>query len=364
MIQELDADRIITYYNLTSEETLNRLKTDKSKGLTSIEASSRLNLYGYNELPSVPTKSQIERFWGQFNSVFSYILLVGAVLSFGFNHIIDGVVIICVIFINVFLGHYMEGEAENITKKMKRMMSFSSTVLRDEEKKTIESKDITVGDIFFLSPGDIVPADARIIAAFDLAVHEAALTGESEPVNKNTDRIRKKDLPLAERTSMVYSGTMVIRGTATCICVRIGSDCEIGKISGLLQRIEAIKTPLIIQLEKFEIYLAFGIVIVACVALGIAIGRNYSVSEAFSFSIGISVAAIPEGLPSCVTIIFAVGIRAMASKNAIIKSLPDVETLGSVSVICSDKTGTLTLNMMKVKAICSLKSLYLVSKFI
>lgn len=231
------------------------------------------------------------------------------------------------------------------------MMNTSAVVLREGEKITIDAELLTFGDIIFLEAGNIVPADCRILDCFDLGIMEAALTGESHAILKESEVIESENLPLADRLNMVFSGTQVLKGTAKCIVVEIGDHCELGKINKMLKNVEVAKTPLVIQLEIFEKYLAATIISVASIAFGVAIARGYSAGDALSFSIGIAVAAIPEGLPSCVTIIFSIGIYFMAKQNAIIKSLPSVETLGNVSVICSDKTGTLTMNNMKVKAI-------------
>lgn len=344
---------ILVFHSLSPEVLFQELRTDVMNGLTSDEAHRRLLEDGPNLLPAAKSKSMWEMLWAQINSVLIYVLLVGAALSFGFSHLADGIVIICVIVVNVFVGYYMEGKAANTTKKLMSMMSPNALVLRDEERKQITSDQVVVGDIFFLQPGDVVPADGRVLACADLQVLEAALTGESHPIIKTASTMAIDDVPLAERFCMVYSGTQVLKGSATCLAVQIGSQCEIGRISGLLQEVEDLKTPLVIQLEKFGGYLSIAIVLIAIVALGAALGRSYSIDEAFSFAIGIAVAAIPEGLPSCVTITFAIGVYNMALKRAIVKSLPAVETLGSVSVICSDKTGTLTVNIMTVKALCS-----------
>eukprot|EP01039_Chlorochromonas_danica_P004091 gene4091-4477_t len=343
----------LVFHSLSPEVLYQELRTDVVKGLTSDEAHHRLLEDGPNLLPAAKSKSMWEMLWAQINSVLIYVLLIGAALSFGFNHLADGIVILCVIVVNVFVGYYMEGKAANTTKKLMSMMSPNALVLRDEERKQITSDQVVVGDIFFLQPGDVVPADGRVLACTDLQVLEAALTGESHPIIKTASAMTLDDVPLAERFCMVYSGTQVLKGSATCLAVQIGSQCEIGRISGLLQEVEDLKTPLVIQLEKFGGYLSIAIVLIAIVALGAALGRSYSIDEAFSFAIGIAVAAIPEGLPSCVTITFAIGVYNMAQKRAIVKSLPAVETLGSVSVICSDKTGTLTVNIMTVKALCS-----------
>eukprot|EP00981_Chlorochromonas_danica_P012726 scaffold5350_cov178-Ochromonas_danica.AAC.4 len=340
------------FYRLTREESLAKLRVNANKGLTTKEADIRLANYGLNQLPAGKSKTILERLWAQMNSAIIYVVLIGAILSFGFGHIPDGIVILSVTVVNIVVGLLMEGKAANTTKKLKSMMSPTALVLRDEERKQIDSHQVVVGDIFFLQPGDIVPADGRILACTDLNVLEAALTGEPHPIVKTVAPI-VTDAPLAERFCMVFSGTQIIKGTATCLAVHTGRVCEMGKISGLLHEVDDMKTPLVEQLEKFGGKLSIAILIIAVIALAVALARSYDVGDAFSFAIAIAIAAIPEGLPSCVTVTFAIGVYNMAQKRAVVKSLPAVETLGSVSVICSDKTGTLTINIMTVKALCT-----------
>jgi P-type Ca2+ transporter type 2C len=321
------------------------------QGLTQEEVALRVEKYGFNILPERPGPSCLDHLWEQVNSPLIYVLLVGAVLSFGFHHLIDGIVILIVIVINISLGLFMEGRAESTTKNLTKMLSQSATVLRDDQRVIIDTKELTLGDIFSLQAGDIVPADGRILCSFDLSITESSLTGEAEPIQKEKERCNGHDVPLAERYCMVYSGTQVMKGSATCVTTSIGKECEIGKIQTLLETVESPKTPLVLELERLGLKLAIVIAVVAILALGVAFARQYSPEESFSFAIGVAVAAIPEGLPSCVTITFAVGVRAMAFERAIVKSLPAAETLGSVSVICSDKTGTLTMNEMTVQMI-------------
>lgn len=349
------------YHVLKGDEVVSLLQSSAACGLFSDEAAKRLAAYGKNQLPSKPGPTTLERIWAQINSVLIYVLVVGAVVSFVFNHLADAVVILGVIVVNVLVGYFMEGKAESTTAALKNMMSPSAIVLRDDDRMQIDSTDVAIGDIFFLQPGDVIPADGRILQAVDLTVLEAPLTGESHAVVKISDASKKEDTPLAERSSMVFSGTQVLKGSATCIAVATGTRCEIGKINNLLGEVESVKTPLMIQLESFGRYLALAIILIAVTAFGIAIARAYDVDDSFAFAIGIAVAAIPEGLPSCVTITFAIGVYKMAKKGAIIKSLPAVETLGSVSVICSDKTGTLTINKMTVKSVCTKHTNYQVS---
>jgi magnesium-transporting ATPase (P-type) len=338
------------YYALPVESVLSQLGASKTHGLSSDEVASRQKLHGMNVLPMGRKVTFLEKLWNEINSVLIYVLLVGAVLSFAFNHLADAIVILGVIVVNVFVSLYMESKAESTSEKLKAMMSSTATVIRDGQKQTIPSVEVTVGDLVFLTAGDIVPADGRVVASADLNVLEAALTGESHAILKSPVAIGSEHstVPVAECTNMVFSSTQVLKGTATFVVTGIGKDSEIGKISDMLSNVQHQKTPLMIQLDVFARYLAICIIALALIALGVALGRGYSIADSFSFAIGIAVAAIPEGLPSVVTITFAIGVRYMVSQRAIIKTLPAVETLGSVSVICSDKTGTLTQNSMTV----------------
>jgi P-type Ca2+ transporter type 2C len=328
------------------------------KGLTQHEVATRLQKDGLNILPEKQGVTLLDRLFEQLHSPLIYVLLAGAALSFGFNHLADGVVILAVIIVNVAMGLWMESKAERTTKALKSMLSQSAKVRRDDERMIVEAKFLTVGDIFYLQAGDIAPADGRVINSADLSVLESALTGESHPILKTREHCEDEQTPLSERTCMVYSGTQVLKGSAMCVVTSIGVRCEIGKINSMLETVENQKTPLVLELERLGMKLAGAILLVSTIALITSLLRGYSVKESFAFAIGVTVAAIPEGLPSCVTITFAVGVRAMAAHRAIVKSLPAAETLGSVSVICSDKTGTLTKNEMVVRMLCTRDQCY------
>jgi P-type E1-E2 ATPase len=344
-------------FALSPENVILLLKADITKGLTSLEANLRVMTMGKNVMPMKKMKSKLEKIWDQINSMVTFVLILGASLSFAFNHYADAIVILSVVFINATLGYYMEGKAENAMNSLRSMMSTSAFVLRDEQKISIKAEDLTIGDIVFLEAGDTVPADGRILISTNLSVLEAPLTGESHAVNKNSISVHS-DAPLADRSCMLYSGTHVLQGSCRFVVSAVGSNCEIGKISKLLNSIVDSKTPLILQLDRFGLYLSGMIALISILSFVVAIFRGYTVDASFSFAIGIAVAAIPEGLPSCVTISFAIGVKALAKRNAIVKTLPAVETLGSVNVICSDKTGTLTMNKMAVKTICGANNLY------
>ena len=331
------------------------LDTSVDQGLTSDVHTERLEACGPNKIPEQPGATILDLLWVQINSMVIYILIVGAAISFGFNHLIDGAVIVGVVVINVGLGFYMERKAISSTDSLKKMMSLKASAIRDEQKTTVDAAVLVPGDIILLQPGDVVPADARIAKQSNLQVVEAALTGESHASEKDTEACLDRSVGLAERKCMVFFGTQVIKGTATCIVTATGAECEIGKISGLLAELKPEKTALLMQLDKFGTILSIVIIGFAFGTFGIGMARGYSVDESLNIAIGVAVAAIPEGLPSCITVTFAIGVNVMAGSNAIVKSLPAVETLGSVSVICSDKTGTLTENKMAVQKIAQLE---------
>jgi magnesium-transporting ATPase (P-type) len=340
------------YHAIATDLVLEMLQSHQ-KGLSQTEVTTRLREHGLNLLPARYGPTIWNHLFEQINSPLIYVLLVGAALSFGFSHLADGIVILGVIFVNITLGLWMEEKAQRTTKALTEMLSHTACVRRDDERMIIEAKTLTRGDIYYLQAGDIVPADGRILTSFSLSVMESALTGEAEPVMKSAEPCADIQTPLAERESMVYSGTKVMKGNAACVVTSIGVACEIGRIQTLLENIQNPKTPLVLELDRLGLKLAILILIVALLALGVAFAREYSAEESFSFAIGVAVAAIPEGLPSCVTITFAIGVRAMALQKAIVKSLPAAETLGSVCVICSDKTGTLTMNEMAVQFVCT-----------
>jgi magnesium-transporting ATPase (P-type) len=350
--EEDESSTIVPFHSFPIDHLLRTLQTDLKVGLSQQEVGERFLKHGFNIFPEKPGPTLLDRLIEQLHSPLIYVLLAGAVISVAFHHYADGVVIVVVVMVNVAMGLWMESKADRTTKALKGMLSQTATVRRDDDKEQIDAKFFTVGDIFYLQAGDIVPADGRVINSSELSIMEAALTGESHAILKTRDPC-PEDSPLSERTCMVYSGTQVLKGSAVCVVTSIGVHCEIGKINSMLDTVVNQKTPLVIELEKLGYNLSGIILFVSAVALAVALLRGYSVKDSFAFAIGVTVAAMPEGLPSCVTITFAVGVRAMASHRAIVKSLPAAETLGSVSVICSDKTGTLTKNEMVVRMLCT-----------
>jgi magnesium-transporting ATPase (P-type) len=332
-----------------------------TRGLTREEARRRLARDGPNRLPVVRGPGRLRHFLAQFDNVLIYILLAAAAVTAALGHWVDSGVILGVVVINAVLGYLQEGKAERALDAIRDMLSPQATAVRDGQRLAVPAEDLVPGDLVFLQSGDRVPADLRLVHAKGLQVQEAALTGESQPVEKGTDPV-PIEAPLGDRTSMAYSGTLVTHGQGSGIVVATGATTEIGRISGLLAQVEALTTPLLRQMARFARWLTGAILVLA--ALTLAFGnlvQGYGLGEMFLAAVALAVAAIPEGLPAILTITLAIGVERMARRNAIIRRLPAVETLGSVTVICSDKTGTLTKNEMTVQAVAIAEHLFEVS---
>lgn len=339
-------------YSMTIEQVL-ALVQGNINGLNDEDIEERESRYGRNILPETKCPTLLDHLFDQMNSPLIYVLLASSALTLGLGHVIEGLAIFGVVIIDVSLGLWLEDKSERSIKSLKGLLSKTCTVRRNGVTEFIDSRDLTVGDIFFIHTGDIVPADGRIITSSGLVVVESLLTGEVHAIPKAPDRCVDVCTPLSERSCLVYSGTKVTKGDAVCVVTNIGLRCEIGKIHLSLERVEDPKTPLVHELENLERKLVVLILVVALFAMGIASIRGYSVTESFDFAIAIAVAAIPEELPSCVTIAFTVGIKRMEAHKAVVKLLSAAETLGSVSVICSEKFGTLTKNEIVVHFICT-----------
>ncbi len=328
-------------------ETLHDLDA-KPCGLTAKEAHARLARYGSNALPASAPKSQLQRFAEQFNNLLIYVLIGAAIIVALLGHGIDTFVILAVVVINAAIGFVQEGRAERALEAIQNMISPRASVLREGRRFTIDAAEVVPGDIVLLAAGDRVTADMRLIKTRNLNIDEAILTGESVPVEKATVPTAP-DTPLGDRKSMAYSGTLVTSGLGRGVVIATGLQSEIGRISALLRRVEQVETPLIRQMNELARRLTVIILGLSALTWAFAVlVRDYALSEAFMIMVGMAVAAIPEGLPAVMTITLAIGVQRMAARNAIIRRLPAVETLGSVSTICSDKTGTLTRNEMIV----------------
>ena len=320
-------------------------------GLIGSEATRRLKEYGPNRLPEAVGRGPVLRFIAQFNNVLIYVLLAAAVVTGVLQHWIDTSVILAVVIANAAIGYIQEGKAEAAMAAIRDMLAPNAAVLRDGERVTVNGADLVPGDIVLLEAGDKVPADVRLVEARGLAAQEAILTGESVPVEKSLQPVAV-DAALGDRRSMLWSGTLVTQGTARGLVVATGSATEIGSIGGLLAGVEQLTTPLVEQMDHFARWLSFLILLIAALLLayGYFVG-HHDFAEMFMAVVGVAVAAIPEGLPAVMTITLAIGVQAMARRHAIVRRLPAIEAIGSVSVICTDKTGTLTRNEMVVAAV-------------
>ncbi|HEY9202880.1 MAG TPA: HAD-IC family P-type ATPase [Sulfurimonas sp.] len=338
------------WHSLEADEVLRRVEGSQD-GLSSAEVEARLKKYGPNKLQEEKKKSPIIRFLMQFNNLLIYVLLGAAFFTAMLGHFVDTSVILAVVVINAIIGFVQESKAEDAMQAIKKMLAFNATVLRDGHKKKVDSEDIVVGDILFIGSGDRVLADIRLLDTNGFSAQESLLTGESLPVEKNPQKV-KKEAVIADRSCMLFAGTIVSSGTAKGVVVATANNTQLGRISGMLESIEVLKTPLIEQMDKFAkwltAFLLFFSVIVFLIGYYI---KDFAFDELFMAIVGLFVSAIPEGLPAVLTITLAVGVQAMAKKHAIIRNLPSIETIGSVSVICSDKTGTLTQNEMMVSSV-------------
>ncbi|HWP01537.1 MAG TPA: HAD-IC family P-type ATPase [Methylococcus sp.] len=349
------------WHHLSSGEVLEILASDPRLGLTEAEAVDRLRRFGPNELPKPRRPSAWLRFLLQFHNVLIYVLLASASVTALLGDWVDTAVIVGVVVINALIGFIQEDKAEAALEAIRDMLSLSAVVLRDGRRQTIAAERLVPGDIVLLQSGDKVPADLRLLKAKNLRIQEALLTGESEPVEKAVEPVAADAVP-GDRFCMAYSGTLVTYGQGLGVVVGTGGDTEIGRIGALLSRVEAVTTPLLLKMQKFGHWLTAAILLMAAATFvfGLLV-RGYQPKDMFMAAVGLAVAAIPEGLPAIVTITLAIGVRRMARRNAIIRHLPAVETLGSVTVICSDKTGTLTQNEMTVQTLITAERLFAVS---
>ncbi len=338
------------WHSMTSEDVLQELSSNPN-GLEQEEAKTRLEQYGANKLTPPKRRSLLSLFLSQFNNVLIFVLLGAVVVTALLQHWLDSAVITGVVIINAIIGFIQEGKAERALEAIRALLSPQASTWRSGKNITIPAEQLVPGDIVSLQSGDRVPADLRLFKQRNLQIDEAILTGESEPVEKDINPVDKQTV-LADRACMAYSGTLVTYGTGTGIVIGTGDTTEIGKISTLLSTVEHLSTPLVRQMAVFAKWLTGVILFISIITFlfGVLV-RDYSYTEMFLAAVGLAVAAIPEGLPAIMTITLAIGVQKMVGRNAIIRRLPAVETLGSVTVICSDKTGTLTKNEMTVRHI-------------
>lgn len=349
----MDLDQ--NWHSLPAQQALDELQSTTS-GLTESEALTRLAEYGSNRLPQPKKRSLLIRFLLQFHNVLIYVLLASATTTLLLNHILDTVVILAVVFLNAIIGLIQQGKAEKAMDAIRQMLALQASILRDGQRHSIAGEQIVPGDIVLLEAGDKVPADLRLLKNHSLQIQESILTGESVPVEKHLNPVHL-DASIGDRHCMAFSGTTVTSGQGKGIVVATGSLTQIGRISGLLSTVELLTTPLVAQMDRFAKWLSAVILIIA----GLLLAYGYLVQQQdftslFMAVVGLSVAAIPEGLPAVLTITLAVGVKAMGQRNAIVRHLPAIETLGSISVICTDKTGTLTRNEMNITRVVTAQS--------
>lgn len=337
-------------YQLSVDEVLNNLRS-QSSGLTQNEASARLARDGANVLPEKAGKPAWLRFLTHFHDVLIYVLIAAAALTAIMGHWVDTAVILGVAVINALIGHVQENNAEKSLKGIRNMLSSAAVVIRNGQHETAPTTELVVGDIVVLRAGDRIPADLRVMEAHNLRVEEAILTGESTVVDKTAEAL-EGELPLGDRKNLLFSGTTLSAGAGLGVVIATGEATELGHINQMMTAIEKHRTPLLVQMDKLGKAI-FSLILAMMVGLFIfsLLLRDMPMGELLLSLISLAVAAVPEGLPAIISIILSLGIQTMARKRAIIRKLPTVETLGAMSVICSDKTGTLTMNEMTVKAI-------------
>lgn len=343
------------WFNKSIEEVKEQLKVG-NQGLSDEQVKEKREIYGLNELQAQKKKSLIVKFLEQFKDFMIIILIIAAVISGAVGYyqgegITDSIIILIVVIVNAIIGVAQESKAEKSLEALQKLSSHVTKVIRNGKVDVIPSKELVPGDIVILDTGDYVPADLRIIEAANLKAQEASLTGESVPVDKNTDVINDEKIGLGDRTNMLFSSSLITYGRGRGIVVETGMNTEVGKIAGMINEVEETETPLQQKLNKLGKTLGI-VAIVICVIIFI-IGLLYGKEpiEMFMTAVSLAVAAIPEGLAAVSTIVLAIGVQRMVKKHAIVKKLPAVETLGSTTVICSDKTGTLTQNKMTVKKV-------------
>lgn len=338
------------YHQQSSTEVMEKLNVT-NQGLSNYEVQKRQEVYGYNELKEGKKTSTLAVFFGQFKDLLVIILMIAAFISFLLGEVESTIVILIVIILNSILGTVQHVKAEQSLDNLKALTSPIAKVMRNNQLVEIPSEKIVVGDILYLEAGDYINADGRLLESHNLHINESSLTGESLAVEKNSDSIKDDNVTIGDKKNMVFAGSFVTSGRGIVIVTAIGMETEIGKIVHLLDNAKEKKTPLQVSLDQFGEKLALGITIICLAIFTIDLFRGRELVESFMFAVSLAVAAIPEALSSIVTIVLAFGTQKMAKENAIIRKLYAVESLGSVSVICSDKTGTLTENKMVVQQV-------------
>jgi magnesium-transporting ATPase (P-type) len=352
------SDSISTSWHADSEAIVLEALETTPNGLSKEYVIKRLAKYGPNRLPEPKALNPLLRFLYQFHNVLIYVLIVAGVITAMLGHWLDASVIFGVVIINSVIGFVQEGKAEDALKAIRKMLSPNAMVMRNGRQVTIGADELVPGDIVLLQSGDKVPADLRLLGVKGLEIQESALTGESVAVEKTTDPVAQETV-IADRLCIAYAGTLVTHGQGSGVVVATGTQTEIGRISTLVSTVESVTTPLLSQMAQFGRWLTLAIMGIAVITFAFGtLVRDYAVTEMFLAAVSLAVAAIPEGLPAIMTITLAIGVQRMAKRNAIIRKLPAVETLGAVTVICSDKTGTLTRNEMTVRTIVTANNMF------
>ncbi|MDR0798160.1 MAG: calcium-translocating P-type ATPase, PMCA-type [Dysgonamonadaceae bacterium] len=348
----------ISYYNQSLDEVGKLLKTSISEGLTQQEAKKRLQQYGYNEFQKKKSKSLFVKFLEQFKSFMIIVLLIAAIVSGVAEYlqgegVTDALIILLIVVVNAIIGVVQESKAEQSLEALEKLSAPQCKVIRDGKVALIESRELVPGDLVILDTGDLIPADLRLTEAINLKIQESALTGESLPVEKFTEALSENEVPLGDRDNQAFSSGDVVYGRGQGIVVATGMQTEVGKIASMIQTAGNPPTPLQQKLDKLGKHLGIAALIICALIFVVGVLYGNSILSMFMIAVSLAAAAIPEGLPAVSTIVLSVGVQRMAQKHAIVRTLPAVETLGSTTVICSDKTGTLTQNKMTVVKIFS-----------
>lgn len=344
------------FHNVTKEAAIKELSANPEKGLSSKQTEELILKYGPNKLQEKKKKTNLQRFFDQFKDVMILILIAAALISFVIACIqgdpmefFEPALILLIVVLNAIMGMMQESKAEKALDALKNMSAPHARVLRDGEEKIIDASELVPGDIIRLEAGDFIPADARLLHSVSLKSEESALTGESVPSEKDADASIDRQAPLGDRSNMVFSGCSITYGTATAVVTATGMNTEMGKIANLLEGESETQTPLQKKLAQLGKYLGFVALAACAIIFTVGLCSGIPVMEIFMTAVSLAVSAIPEGLPAIVTIVLSIGVQRMVKKNALIRRLPAVETLGSASIICSDKTGTLTQNRMTLE---------------
>ena len=358
------------WFNQTVKDTVEQLETNEEKGLTKEEVKKRQEKYGLNELAAKKKKSTFVKFLEQFKDFMIIVLIISAIISGivgvmeeGISGITDTVIILVVVIVNAIIGVIQENKAEKSLEALQKLSSHVAKVMRNGKLEVVQSRDLVPGDIVIIETGDYVPADLRILEAVNLKSQEAALTGESVPVEKMADKIADEKVGIGDRINMLFSSSLITYGRGKAVVVETGMNTEVGKIANIINSAEEVVTPLQAKLNKLGKTLGIVALLICLAIFGIGLLYGKNIIDMFMTSVSLAVAAIPEGLPAVSTIVLAIGVQRMVKKNAIVKKLPAVETLGSATVICSDKTGTLTQNKMTVQKIYYNDKLFVLKDF-